>query len=68
MNRRELTEFSDSRWHIKEYDSKGNYIKLESDAGYIYHLEYDENNIIARAWYEGYWHHNKKKTLAQVKK
>lgn len=60
MNRRELTEYGNGKWFIKEYDEKGNYIRLECDDDYVYHLEYDDGNNIVRAWYEGFFNHKKK--------
>ena len=59
MNRRELTKFGDGKWFIKEYDENGNYIRLECNAEYVYHVEYDLDNTIVRAWYEGFFNHKK---------
>ena len=59
MNRRELIKFGDGKWFIKEYDEKGNYIRLECNADYVYHVKYDLDNTIVRAWYEGFFNHKK---------
>lgn len=45
MNRRELTEMSSGDWYIKEYDSQGKLIKIETNDCYAQYFDYDENNI-----------------------
>jgi hypothetical protein len=54
MNRRELTEMSSGDWYIKEYDSQGKLIKIETNDCYTQYFDYDENNICTRAWYDGF--------------
>jgi hypothetical protein len=53
MNRRELTKMSSGDWYIKEYNSQGNIIKVETNDCYVQYFEY-ENNICIRAWYNGF--------------
>lgn len=63
MNRRELTEFGNGKWFIKEYNENGDYIRLECNADYVYHLEYDDKHNVIKAWYEGFFNHKKSLTL-----
>ena len=55
-----LINFADDRWYVKEYDKKGNLIKITFDAGYINHRTYDESNNVIKNSYEGFYNHRSK--------